>query len=57
MIIQKRMGVMASIGTTLEHLSKEELIALIGRMVERHADLELLVELAAADTQQPVDPG
>ncbi len=42
---------MASIETKLERLSKEELIALIWRMIERHADLELLVELTAAETQ------
>lgn len=45
---------MASIETKLERLNKEELIALIWRMIERHADLELLVELAATDTQQSV---
>ena len=48
---------MASIETKLEHLDKEELIALIRRMIERHADLELLVELAAADIQKSVDLG
>ena len=43
--------------TALDRLSKAELVALIGRMVERYPDLETLVELSTSlEAGQAVDP-
>ena len=43
---------MASIETKLERLDKEELITLIRRMIERHADLDQIVGTGDAYAEQ-----
>lgn len=45
--------------TKLAQLSKEELITLVGKMLDRYPDLEMLLELPVptpADTQAPLEP-
>ena len=43
---------------SLEAYSKDDLVALVGKMVERHPDLETLVETSAPDfTEKPVSAG